>query len=76
MTSAENSKPNIPLKTYNVTKADARPEISDHHKILFDDKKVLVPWEEGKTSHLYLPILLCSRGRRTGADDTAASIYG
>lgn len=41
-----------PLKTYNVTKADAKPVLSDHHEISFDDKKVLIPWEEGKTSHL------------------------
>ncbi|KAI5805553.1 hypothetical protein DFH27DRAFT_551694 [Peziza echinospora] len=39
-----------PLQTYNVTKADARPVLSSHHKITFDEKKVLVPWEEGKTS--------------------------
>ncbi|KAI5818862.1 hypothetical protein BZA77DRAFT_306617 [Pyronema omphalodes] len=45
------------LKTYQVTKADARPVVSEHHEISFDDKKVLIPWEEGKTSyyqHLWL----------------------
>ncbi|RPB21050.1 Trimethyllysine dioxygenase [Terfezia boudieri ATCC MYA-4762] len=41
-----------PLRTYNVTKADARPVLSEHHKISWDEKKVLVPWEEGKTSNL------------------------
>jgi len=41
-----------PLGTYNVTKADARPVLSEHHKISWDEKKVLVPWEEGKTSNL------------------------
>ncbi|KAA8914282.1 hypothetical protein FN846DRAFT_789918 [Sphaerosporella brunnea] len=40
-----------PLRTYNVTKADARPVVSEHHEISFDDRKVLIPWEEGKTSH-------------------------
>ncbi|RPB11561.1 Trimethyllysine dioxygenase [Morchella conica CCBAS932] len=30
---------------------DARPKLSEHHKILFDDKKISIPWEEGKTSH-------------------------
>jgi len=42
-----------PTRTYNVTKADARPVLSVHHEISFDDKKVLVPWEEGKTSYLW-----------------------
>ncbi|KAI5788463.1 hypothetical protein EDC01DRAFT_749446 [Geopyxis carbonaria] len=32
-------------------KADAKPVLSDHHEMSFDDKKVLIPWEEGKTSH-------------------------
>lgn len=41
-----------PLRTYNVTKADARPVLSEHHKISWDEKKVLVPWQEGKTSNL------------------------
>ena len=40
------------LKTYNVTKADAKPVVSEHHEISFDDKKVSIPWDEGKTSHL------------------------
>ncbi|KAF8462996.1 hypothetical protein BDZ91DRAFT_661610 [Kalaharituber pfeilii] len=43
----------IPLRTYNVTKADARPVLSGHHKINFDERKVLVPWEEGKTSSFH-----------------------
>ncbi|KAI5858523.1 hypothetical protein BZA05DRAFT_381507 [Tricharina praecox] len=46
-----------PTRTYNVNKADARPVLSVHHEISFDDRKVLVPWEEGKTSyfqHLWL----------------------
>lgn len=51
---------NIPLKTYNVTKVDARPKLSGHHKILFDDKKISIPWEEGKTSHLYEILYLYS----------------
>lgn len=61
---AEDPKPDISLKTYNVTKADARPRISEHHKILFDEKKILVPWEEGKTSHLCLPAESCFIGYR------------
>ncbi|KAL7276939.1 hypothetical protein RUND412_000031 [Rhizina undulata] len=43
----------VPLKTYNVTKADAQPVVSEHHKITFDERKVLVPWEEGKTSYFH-----------------------
>ncbi|KAF8245309.1 Trimethyllysine dioxygenase [Wilcoxina mikolae CBS 423.85] len=45
------------LKTFQITKADAKPVLSEHHDISFDDRKVLVPWEEGKTSyfqHLWL----------------------
>lgn len=61
----------LPLKTYNVTRADARPELSEHHKITFDEKRTLVPWEEGKTSQLY--VFPCRRlwiegGRKEGRD--------
>lgn len=50
---AQNNRGDIvnPLKTYNITKADAIPVVSAHHEISFDDKKVLIPWEEGKTSY-------------------------
>ncbi|KAG0640837.1 hypothetical protein HOY80DRAFT_1015246 [Tuber brumale] len=41
--------PHLPLAAEAA--ADARPELSEHHKITFDEKKTLVPWEEGKTSH-------------------------
>lgn len=51
-TSVEEEPTERPLRTYNVTKADARPVLSEHHKISWDEKKVLVPWEEGKTSNL------------------------
>ncbi|KAF3937958.1 hypothetical protein ABW19_dt0203032 [Dactylella cylindrospora] len=44
-------------RTFNITKADAQPAISKHHKISFDEKKITLPWEEGKTStfqHIWL----------------------
>lgn len=50
-TNAEQPEIHAPLQTYNVTKVDARPVVSAHYSISFDDKKVLIPWEEGKTSH-------------------------
>ncbi|KAK6528942.1 hypothetical protein TWF694_004170 [Orbilia ellipsospora] len=44
-------------RTFNVTKADAQPTLSKHHKISFDDKRISLPWEEGKNStfqHIWL----------------------
>ena len=34
--------------------------LSPYHKVSFDDRKVRVPWQDGKTSALYVPLLICS----------------
>lgn len=45
--------PPAPLRTYNVTKADAKPILATHHSLTFDGQHVNIPWDEGLTSRFH-----------------------
>lgn len=34
------------------------PVLSPYHKVSYDERKVRIPWQDGKTSALYEPMLL------------------
>jgi hypothetical protein len=42
--------------------------LSPYHKVSFDERKVRIPWQDGKTSALYFPPIVCSIrvGRENG----------